>query len=58
VVLEVEPRQTDVVGMVKLAGIQLARFKRPNKHVVAHGRSSEVEFHGGLSVIKLEWKSG
>ena len=48
VVPNIEPRQADVVRVVKFGGIQLTRFKRPNKRVVGEGRSSEVEFHKDL----------
>jgi hypothetical protein len=41
-----------VVGVVKFAGIELARLKCLHKRTVAHGRSSEVEFHVDLFVSK------
>jgi DNA-binding phage protein len=42
-----EPRQADVIRVVKSGGIQLALFKRPQNRIVAHGGGSEVEFHRG-----------
>src|SRR3981189_1330510 len=51
--MDIEPRQADVVGVVKFAGIQLARFKCLHKHIVAQGRSSEVEFHREPLSVKM-----
>jgi hypothetical protein len=48
VALIAEPCQADVVVMVKFGGVQLARFKGLQDRIVAHGRSSEVEFHRDL----------
>src|SRR5260370_7754765 len=51
--MDVEPRHADVVGVVKFVGIELARFKRAHKCVVAQGRSSEVEFHREPLSVKM-----
>jgi hypothetical protein len=47
--LNAKPRQADVVGVMKFGRIELACLKPLQKRIVAHGHSSEVEFHRDLS---------
>jgi hypothetical protein len=46
--MDIQPREADVIGVVKSGRIQLARLKGLHEGIVAHGRSSEVEFRGNL----------